>query len=129
MDDIRREKPNAEEVVTDFYVKLRPSLLAYVYHLVSSSRDAEDLVQVAFLQFFDYLRQEREIQNPRGWLYRVVHNLAIEPHCHVHLVPIDTLQDLDFDRQDRNPDPHALDDAAAKLRAALTALGHAEASA
>jgi RNA polymerase sigma-70 factor (ECF subfamily) len=78
MDDIRREKPNVEEVVTDLCVKLRPSLLGYVYHLVSSSRDAEDLVQVAFLQLFDYLREEREIQNPRGWLYRVVHNLAIE---------------------------------------------------
>ena len=48
------------------------------------------------------------------------------PHCHVHLVPIDTLQDLDFDRQDRNPDPRALDDAAAHLRAALKSLGHAE---
>ena len=45
------------------------------------------------------------------------------PHVHVHLVPMSDLHDLDFDRQDRHPDPHAMDDAAAKLRAALRALG------
>lgn len=50
------------------------------------------------------------------------------PHVHVHLVPITGLHDLDFDRQDRNPDPHALDAAANDLRAALRALGYAEAS-
>jgi diadenosine tetraphosphate (Ap4A) HIT family hydrolase len=51
------------------------------------------------------------------------------PHTHVHLVPITDLHDLDFDRQERNPDPRALDDAAKRLRAALTSLGFAEASA
>jgi histidine triad (HIT) family protein len=50
-------------------------------------------------------------------------------HVHVHLVPIDGLHDLDFDNQDRSPDPRALDDAATKLRAALKAAGHSEASA
>jgi diadenosine tetraphosphate (Ap4A) HIT family hydrolase len=50
------------------------------------------------------------------------------PHVHVHLVPIDGLHDLDFDRQDRHPDPSAMDDAASRLRDALRALGHAEAS-
>ena len=50
------------------------------------------------------------------------------PHVHVHLVPITGLHDLDFDRQDRNPDPRALDDAAARLRTALRELGYAEAA-
>jgi len=50
-------------------------------------------------------------------------------HTHVHLVPITGLHDLDFDRQERNPDPRALDDAAKRLRAAMTSLGFAEASA
>ncbi len=50
------------------------------------------------------------------------------PHVHVHLVPITGLHDLDFDRQERNPDPRALDDAAARLRAALRSLGHGEAA-
>ncbi len=50
------------------------------------------------------------------------------PHVHVHLVPMTDLHDLDFDRQDRNPDPRALDDAAERLRASLRKLGFAQAS-
>jgi len=50
------------------------------------------------------------------------------PHVHLHVTPIDDLHDLDFDRQDRNADPRALDDAAARLRAALRAAGHPETS-
>jgi len=45
------------------------------------------------------------------------------PHVHVHLVPIRTLRDMDFENQDRNPDPKDLDAAAEKLRASLRALG------
>lgn len=78
IDDIRRGAPGPEEFVTDLYVKLRPFLLSYVYHLIGSTRDAEDVVQVAFIQLFDQLKTGVEIQNVRGWLYRVVHNLAIE---------------------------------------------------
>src|SRR5919202_4115021 len=78
LEDIRRGSRDLEEVVTNLYVKLRPSLLSYAYHLIGSTRDAEDLVQIAFLQLFDHLSQKGEIQNLRGWLYRAVHSLAIE---------------------------------------------------
>jgi len=48
------------------------------------------------------------------------------PHVHLHLVPIETLHDLDFARADAKPDPAAMDAAAEKIRAALRAAGHAE---
>jgi histidine triad (HIT) family protein len=44
-------------------------------------------------------------------------------HVHLHLVPIEALHDLDFDRQARDPDPVALDAAASRIRAALRDLG------
>jgi histidine triad (HIT) family protein len=47
------------------------------------------------------------------------------PHCHLHLVPIDTEADLSFARADHSPDPAALDDAAERLRTALREAGHA----
>ncbi len=50
------------------------------------------------------------------------------PHVHVHLIPIDAIADLDFSKAERNPDPKALDEAAAKIRAELRALGYAEVS-
>jgi histidine triad (HIT) family protein len=45
------------------------------------------------------------------------------PHVHLHLVPMDGLHDLDFERQDRNPDPKAMDDAAERIRRALAEIG------
>src|SRR5688572_18393910 len=77
LDDIRRG-PGVEDVVTELYIKLRPALVSYVYHLVGSTRDAEDVVQITFIQLFDQLNANVEIRNVRGWLYKVVHNLAIE---------------------------------------------------
>lgn len=48
------------------------------------------------------------------------------PHVHLHLVPIDDVHDLDFARQDPNPDPAAMDRAAERIRAALRKLGYAQ---
>lgn len=77
-EEIRRDNRGVQEIVTQLYADMRPSLLSYVYYLVGSTRDAEDLVQIAFLQLFDQLSKKTEIHNLRGWLYRVIHNLTVE---------------------------------------------------
>lgn len=41
------------------------------------------------------------------------------PHVHIHLVPIDDVHDLDFDRQMQDADPELMDDAAQRIVAAL----------
>ena len=46
------------------------------------------------------------------------------PHCHVHLVPIDSESDLSFANVDSDPSPEALDEAAHRIRTALRAAGH-----
>jgi histidine triad (HIT) family protein len=48
------------------------------------------------------------------------------PHCHLHVVPIDSEADLSFAKADPDPDPAALDAAAERLRVALRKLGHAD---
>ncbi len=50
------------------------------------------------------------------------------PHVHIHLIPIDSIADLDFSKADPNPKPEALDDAARRIRDALRDLGYAEVS-
>lgn len=50
------------------------------------------------------------------------------PHAHIHLVPIEGMHDLDAGRAELDPDPAALDRAAAQIRAALRNLGHVEIS-
>ena len=45
------------------------------------------------------------------------------PHTHLHLVPIDSIGDMDFGKQDSKASAESLDGAAEKIRAALGALG------
>ena len=45
------------------------------------------------------------------------------PHVHLHVLPIDRLQDMDFANQDENARPEDLDAAASTIRASLRALG------
>jgi histidine triad (HIT) family protein len=46
------------------------------------------------------------------------------PHCHIHVVPIRGLHDLDFGNQDPNPNPAMMDGAAATLSRELRELGY-----
>jgi len=73
-----RKSQHLEEQVVELYATMRPPLLGYAYHVVGSSGEAEDLVQNAFLKLFDQLRRDAKILNLRSWLYRVVHNMAID---------------------------------------------------
>lgn len=46
------------------------------------------------------------------------------PHVHLHVVPIDTVHDLDFANADTDPSPESLDAAATQIRASLRSLGY-----
>lgn len=48
------------------------------------------------------------------------------PHCHIHLVPINSESELSFALVDHSPRPEDLDAAAAAIRARLRVLGHDE---
>jgi RNA polymerase sigma-70 factor (ECF subfamily) len=76
--DSPRRSEQLEETVVELYATMRPSLLGYAYQIVGSSGEAEDLVQIAFLKLFDQLKRKAQILNVRSWLYRVIHNLAID---------------------------------------------------
>jgi diadenosine tetraphosphate (Ap4A) HIT family hydrolase len=47
------------------------------------------------------------------------------PHVHLHLVPINAVSDMNFDRQDKNATPESMDADAEKIRAELRNMGHA----
>ena len=48
------------------------------------------------------------------------------PHTHLHVVPIDHMDHLDFGQADNDADPGDLDAVAEELRAVLLAAGHPE---
>lgn len=51
------------------------------------------------------------------------------PHVHLHVYGADSMAEVGFENAQAEPDPAMMDDAAERIRAALAAAGHAEATA
>ncbi len=74
----QRVPSSLEEQLVELYVQTRPALLGYLRHLAGSTGEAEDLLQITFLRLFNQLQKGEAVQEMRGWLYRVAHNLAMD---------------------------------------------------
>jgi RNA polymerase sigma-70 factor (ECF subfamily) len=53
-------------------------LLRYAIGIVKNQETAQDIVQDAYIKYLRFRREQREVENPKAWLYRVVHNLGID---------------------------------------------------
>ena len=62
------------ETIEELFAALESPLLSYALRLTGGRDIAEDLVQEAFMKLH---RQFAEVREPRRWLYRTVHNLAL----------------------------------------------------
>ena len=93
--------PRAE---VDHWIDLDPSL---AQHLMAVAQSVGQAMQEAFKP---------------AKVGLIIAGLEVR-HVHLHVVPINAIGDLNFDRQEKNPDPAKLDDAADRLRGALKELG------
>jgi RNA polymerase sigma-70 factor (ECF subfamily) len=72
-DPVNTEPPKAE-TIEELFAALESPLLNYALRLAGELGVAEDVVQEAFMKLHAQFEQVRE---PRRWLYRSVHNLAL----------------------------------------------------
>lgn len=93
----------------DHWLDLEPALLA---HLTSMSHTIAGALQ-------------RTFKPTKVGL--IIAGLEV-PHVHIHLIPIDKLEDLSFARAEKNPDPKKMDEAAQRIRTALRETGVTQAS-
>src|SRR5262245_12646678 len=70
-------EPPGWETIEELFTALESPLLSYALRLVGQLSVAEDLVQEAFMKLH---RQFAEVREPKRWLYRTVHNLALNHH-------------------------------------------------
>ena len=70
------DKPSVQspETIEALFAALESPLLSYALRLSGERVVAEDLVQEAFMKLH---AQFAEVREPRRWLYRTVHNLAL----------------------------------------------------
>ena len=67
-------EPPGWETIEELFAALEPPLLSYSLRLAGDPGAAEDIVQEAFMRL---QAQFDEVREPRRWLYRTVHNLAL----------------------------------------------------
>src|SRR5580765_4577075 len=84
-DPVNAEPPKAE-TIEELFAALESPLLSYALRLVGELSVAEDMVQEAFMKLHAQFEQVRE---PRRWLYRTVHNQALNHRRQTHkIVPL-----------------------------------------
>lgn len=71
-------KAPAEEEVASLFDQLRDRLLRYIVAVGLPIPEGEEVIQDAFLSLFRHLQADKSRQNLHGWLFRVVHNLALK---------------------------------------------------
>ena len=67
-------EPSGWETIEELFAALESPLLSYAMRLAGGLGPAEDIVQEAFMKLH---AQFDEVREPRKWLYRTVHNLAL----------------------------------------------------
>jgi RNA polymerase sigma-70 factor (ECF subfamily) len=72
--DTAKAEPPGSETIEELFAALESPLLAYALRLSGERSAAEDLVQESFMKLH---AQFTEVREPRRWLYRTVHNLAL----------------------------------------------------
>src|SRR6188474_2866244 len=72
--DAASAKPPRFESMEELFSALESPLLSYALRLLGERAAAEDVVQEAFMKLH---AQFGEVREPRRWLYRTVHNLAL----------------------------------------------------
>jgi RNA polymerase sigma factor (sigma-70 family) len=67
-------EPPGWETIEELFAALESPLLSYAIRLAGEHGVAEDIVQEAFMRLHE---QFKEVREPRRWLYRTTHNLAL----------------------------------------------------
>ena len=101
-------KTPGSETIEELFDALESPLLCYALRLSQDAAVAEDFVQEAFMKL--HVEFEK-VQEPRRWLYRTVHNLALN-HCRDRqkLVSLQAPQGESLDEPRENSDPQPMPD-------------------
>jgi len=76
------------QTVEDWFAAYECALLRYTYRIVRNEDTSQEIVQETFMRLHAQINQ---VEQPRAWLFRTAHNLALN-HCRAakKIVPLDT---------------------------------------
>ena len=114
--------------VTQVFELLRDPVYRYLFRVLDSRDEAEDLTQEVFLRLYAQLNKGHAVANVRVWVFRVAHNLAIDQQRKkTRLEPMDaSVQANAFDPAPGADEKLLNDEQAQRLRQALASLSKQE---
>jgi RNA polymerase sigma-70 factor, ECF subfamily len=63
--------------VERLFYEARNDVYYYILSFGLAAHEAQEIAQDVFLRFYAALKGGEDIENPRGWVFRVAHNLAL----------------------------------------------------
>jgi RNA polymerase sigma-70 factor (ECF subfamily) len=90
------------EEIANVFDQLRDPLLRYLWTFGLEVPDGEEVLQDVFLSLFRHLERGKPVDNVRGWLFRVAHNLALRRRDRARRA---AETQLDTGNEDRTADP------------------------
>jgi len=75
--DSANGRDRLQQEVSALFDQFREPLLRYLWSFGLTNQDAEEVLQDVFLSLFQHLDRSKPLDNVRGWLFRVAHNLAL----------------------------------------------------
>jgi RNA polymerase sigma-70 factor (ECF subfamily) len=93
------------EQVEQIYEAERQNIYSYLLNFGIAAGRAQELTQDTFLKLYLKMSQGDSIENPRAWLYRVSHNLAIRSY---QREPVFDELDPNWGPPQERPDPERL---------------------
>jgi len=101
-------QPLRAETIEELFAALESPLLSYTLRLVGELTLAEDIVQEAFMRLH---AQFNTVHEPRRWLYRTAHNLALNQRRKTaKIVPLELPCPEGAPAAAETPDPQPLPD-------------------
>jgi RNA polymerase sigma-70 factor (ECF subfamily) len=74
----RRAAMTLQDQVAQLFEEARDDVYRYLLSLGLYPPQAQEGTQEVFLRLYTTLKKGEEIQNPRGWIFRVAHNLGLK---------------------------------------------------
>ncbi len=72
-----RDDLSGRRQIAQLFAETRTSLYRYLVSIGIRPSQADDVIQEAFVRFYQQLEAGTKIKNPRAWLFRVAHNLCV----------------------------------------------------
>jgi RNA polymerase sigma-70 factor, ECF subfamily len=99
-----------QDQVAQLFVEARDDVYRYLLSLGLHPPQAQEAAQEVFLRLYVTLKKGENIQNPRGWIFRVAHNLGLKIRAkQSNQAPFDAELELHLRSPELNPEQSLLE--------------------